>query len=100
MKGRCRHCWHPFESRGDHWVIPPSDNRCTQNSTGRHDIVEEIEQESLLDGDDLKRLGMQQALDGARTWKDQAEIAIRTLAETGTRFTSEDVVALVGLPTG
>jgi hypothetical protein len=47
-----------------------------------------------------KQQGMQLALDAQPDWNDQALIAILQLAKRGTEFTSEDVLAMTGLPSG
>jgi hypothetical protein len=48
-----------------------------------------------------KESGMAQARDHAdHSWKDRYELTIHRLAGTGVPFTSEDVTAHVGLPTG
>ena len=49
---------------------------------------------------DLKEYGMQLALDAKPDWADQALIAIMKLAKQGIEFTSEDVLAITGLPSG
>ncbi len=49
---------------------------------------------------DLKQEGMQLALDMQPDWADQALIAILQLAKQGIEFTSEDVLAITGLPSG
>ena len=43
---------------------------------------------------------MQLALDSRPDWADQALLAIMQLAKQGTEFTSEDVLAITGLPSG
>jgi hypothetical protein len=48
----------------------------------------------------LKQHGMQLALDAQPDWADQALIAILQLAKRGTEFTSEDVLEIIGLPSG
>jgi len=53
------------------------------------------------DGDELKRLGMQRALNAAReVWKLNFQLHVIRLAQEGYPFTSEDVLARVGLPNG
>ena len=47
-----------------------------------------------------KEQGMQLALDAQPDWADQALVAILQLAKRGTEFTSEDVLAMTGLPSG
>ena len=47
-----------------------------------------------------KEIGMQLALDAQPDWAEQAFEVIRQLAKRGTEFTSEDVLALTGLPSG
>ena len=49
---------------------------------------------------DLKQHGMQLALDAQPDWAEQAFEAIKQLAKRGTQFTSEDVLAITGLPSG
>ncbi len=49
---------------------------------------------------DLKEKGMQLTLDAHVDWADQALIAIMQLAKQGIEFTSEDVLAITGLPSG
>jgi hypothetical protein len=49
---------------------------------------------------DLKEYGMQLTLDAHVDWADQALIAIMQLAKQGIEFTSEDVLAITGLPSG
>ena len=49
---------------------------------------------------DLKEYGMQLALDAKPDWADEALIAIMKLAKQGIEFTSEDVLAITGLPSG
>jgi len=49
---------------------------------------------------DLKEQGMQLTLDAHVDWADQALIAIMKLAKQGIEFTSEDVLAITGLPSG
>jgi hypothetical protein len=49
---------------------------------------------------DLKEYGMQLALDAQPDWAEQAYEAIKQLAKRGTEFTSEDVLAITGLPSG
>jgi len=49
---------------------------------------------------DLKQQGMQLALDAQPEWAEQAYEAIKQLARRGTEFTSEDVLAITGLPSG
>jgi hypothetical protein len=49
---------------------------------------------------DLKEHGMQLALDAQPDWAEQAFEAIKQLAKRGTEFTSEDVLAITGLPSG
>jgi hypothetical protein len=44
--------------------------------------------------------GMQLALDAQPDWADQAWVAILQLAKQGIEFTSEDVLAITGLPSG
>lgn len=44
--------------------------------------------------------GMQLALDAQADWADQALLAIMKLAKQGIKFTSEDVLAITGLPSG
>lgn len=59
------------------------------------------EDEPLFDlagGQALAERGMTRALDAAEEWRTDAYAAIDYLAQTGRRFTSEDVVELVGLP--
>lgn len=51
-------------------------------------------------GKDEKEQGMALALDAAAEWREAAYEAIRGLASTRRPFTSEDVVAQVGLPAG
>ena len=43
---------------------------------------------------------MQLALDAKPDWADEALIAIMKLAKQGIEFTSEDVLAITGLPSG
>jgi hypothetical protein len=60
------------------------------------------EQDDLFaqDGLDLKEAGMQQALEHALDeWKDRFRATVTHLANTGLPFTSETVIAEVGLPT-
>jgi hypothetical protein len=47
-----------------------------------------------------KEHGMQLALDAQPDWADQALVAILQLAKRGIQFTSEDVLAMTGLPSG
>ena len=47
-----------------------------------------------------KEYGMQLALDTQPDWADQALVAILQLAKRGIEFTSEDVLAMTGLPSG
>lgn len=47
-----------------------------------------------------KELGMQLALDAQPDWAEQAFEVIKQLAKRGIEFTSEDVLALTGLPSG
>ena len=47
-----------------------------------------------------KELGMQLALDAQPDWAEQAFEVIKVLAKRGTEFTSEDVIAINGLPSG
>jgi len=49
---------------------------------------------------ELKQHGMQLALDAQPDWAEQAYEAIKQLAKRGTEFTSEDVLAITGLPSG
>jgi hypothetical protein len=49
---------------------------------------------------ELKEYGMQLALDAQPDWAEQAFEAIKQLAKRGTQFTSEDVLAITGLPSG
>jgi hypothetical protein len=49
---------------------------------------------------DLKQYGMQLALDAQPVWSEQAFEAIKLLASRKVEFTSEDVLALTGLPSG
>ena len=49
---------------------------------------------------ELKQQGMQLALDAQPNWAEQAYEAIKLLAKRGTEFTSEDVLAITGLPSG
>ena len=51
-------------------------------------------------GEDLKAQGQQLALDAKPEWKDEAREAIKCLAVLSVPFTSEDVIAKVGLPSG
>jgi hypothetical protein len=46
----------------------------------------------------LRDVGMALALLGSPTWSEAARVAIDHLAASGRRFTSDDLVALVGLP--
>ena len=58
---------------------------------------------SESDGPDslaAKRAGMKVVLSKHDEWKDQFRQAVADLVDLGEPFTSEDVVALVGLPTG
>jgi hypothetical protein len=48
----------------------------------------------------LKEQGMQLALDAQPIWSDEALLAIMQLAKKGIEFTSEDVIAIAGLPSG
>jgi hypothetical protein len=48
----------------------------------------------------LKEQGMQLALDAQPIWADEALVAILKLAKQGVEFTSEDVLAITGLPSG
>ena len=58
-------------------------------------------QMDLLHGLDMKESGMTQAIDHAELpWKDRFDLTVRRLADAGVPFTSEDVIAHVGLPTG
>jgi hypothetical protein len=47
-----------------------------------------------------KEIGMQLALDAQPDWAEQAFEVIKQLAKRGTEFTSEDVLAMTGLPSG
>jgi hypothetical protein len=47
-----------------------------------------------------KQIGMQLALDAQPDWSEQAFEAIKLLAKRGGEFTSEDVLAITGLPSG
>lgn len=58
------------------------------------------EQPPLPLGEQLAAAGQQQALANAPEWREQARTTILRLAASGERFTSEDVVARIGLPTG
>lgn len=49
---------------------------------------------------ELKEHGMQLALDAQPVWAEDALEAIKQLAKRGTEFTSEDVLAITGLPSG
>lgn len=49
---------------------------------------------------DLKQHGMQLALDAQPDWAEQAYETIKQLARQGMEFTSEDVLAITGLPSG
>jgi hypothetical protein len=49
---------------------------------------------------DLKQQGMQLTLDAHPDWAEQAYETIKQLARQGTEFTSEDVLAITGLPSG
>ena len=49
---------------------------------------------------DLKQHGMQLALDAKPDWAEEAYEVIKQLAMRGTQFTSEDVLAMTGLPSG
>lgn len=51
-------------------------------------------------GELAKAIGQGQAMDKASLWAGEAFRAIALLAGTGTPFTSEDVIAEVGLPSG
>ena len=53
-----------------------------------------------MNGEELKKQGQQLALDAAEPWSDRAKDAIRCLALLRVPFTSEDVVSVVGLPSG
>ena len=52
------------------------------------------------EGRAAKDEGMNRALDAAAEWRESAYATIAVLARSGEPFTSEDVVALVGLPVG
>lgn len=52
------------------------------------------------EGQHRKRTGMARALSARDEWRERARVAVRALAASGVPFTSEDVVARVGLPTG
>ena len=52
------------------------------------------------EGKAAKDEGMSRALDAAVEWREAAYAAINSLASTRRPFTSEDVVAAVGLPAG
>jgi hypothetical protein len=49
---------------------------------------------------DLKEYGMQLALDAQPVWADDAYETIKRLADCKIAFTSEDVIEIVGLPSG
>lgn len=51
-------------------------------------------------GEQRREAGEQLALIGAGDWTVSARSALRTLADSGRRFTSEDLTDMVGLPSG
>jgi len=71
---------------------------------GEGDPMEQAEQviaafdADPLTGEELKAAGQAAAADAVPTWFDQATASVARLARLGTEFTSEDVIAEVGLP--
>jgi hypothetical protein len=59
------------------------------------------DQMDLLAGLERKEVGMAQALDAGhvQSWKDDFRAVVESF-EVGRRFTSEDAIAIAGLPTG
>lgn len=54
----------------------------------------------MASGQELKQAGMEQALQAHRQWQEEFREAAVALADSGVLFTSEDVLDVVGLPTG
>ena len=52
----------------------------------------------MTTGEELRDQGMARALEAAAEWRELARDALEYLADVGRPFTSEDLVALVGLP--
>lgn len=74
-----------------------------QLEPGYQDALRGYLEHAESDGTDslaAKRAGMKVALSKHDEWKDQFRQAVTDLVDLGEPFTSEDVVALVGLPTG
>lgn len=56
--------------------------------------------EPPITGENLKDSGQDQALTAQELWRNEAELAAVALARSREAFTSEDIISLVGLPTG
>jgi alpha/beta superfamily hydrolase len=52
----------------------------------------------MMTGEQLRDQGQARALTAAEEWAEAARACIEWLADQGQPFTSEDVVALIGLP--
>jgi hypothetical protein len=90
--------WSHHPKRGYVWIIPDGKTTPLPARVANLRVVARAERPT---GQERKATGMTQALsaDVVQDWKDRFRSAVEGF-EPGRRFTSEDVLALVGLPSG
>jgi hypothetical protein len=103
-RARCEACGHPKiqHLQTDHgcWGGTFSDCGCEHFDDGKPSTAQIAVAKARLEGLVNKEHGMERALKSYEEWQSAFRKEVRTLAATRMPFTSEDVVEIVGLPSG